>query len=512
MRHLVRRRVLASTDEGVGMILVIGIAVFVFSIVMAATAYSISGLKQAQQRTFFEQSLGASEQGVDTALSNLQTAFSKYNADYPVPNNAWTRPSPAAPTCSLPPVSWPAVISGTPVSDAAGTFFAAAGRTAEQNEKTWATQQLNALRATPGCVVTDGSGKDKSQVVILKPVTALVNGLYPKYGKVYSLAAVPSFSDPKAVVRLLKAEYIFMPYRPMHAVLTGNDLNFQGDTNILPAVGVGPGITGVHSNGNIEVTGGSTTLDGPITATGTVSGSVNGATDEKSGDALQSIPVVNAEDFYYQAADRAGNAIGGWYDLCAGVLKSYSSGGPCTGSLVSGTTRNWTWDGTSRTWTANRDVLPGTYYVDNANVVSGSGNGVIDNLTVIASRDNTPSCSSRRYGNIDWSHFDIKTPSFPNLWFYADGDVRVTSQIQIGQNIPPTPVSGMVVGGDQVYLYTQSNSAVGAVVAADQCKAQQPGDSLIDTNTVHSDLYYDPNSDAPFTSVITNTLWLDYSN
>jgi hypothetical protein len=512
MRHLVRRRVFASGDEGIGMILVIGIAVFVFSIVLAATAYAISGLKQAQQRTFFEQSLGASERGIDTTLSNLQTAFSKYNADYPVPNNAWTKPSPAAPACALPPVSWPAVISGTPVSDATGTFIAAAGRTAEQNEKTWASQQLNALRATPGCVVTDGSGKDKSQVVILKPVTALVNGLYPKYGKVYSLAAIPSFSDPKAVVRLLKAEYIFMPYRPTHAVLTGSDLNFQGDTNILPAAGVAPEVTGVHANGNIEVTGGSATLDGPVTATGTIDGSVNGATEETPNAKKQDIPTVSAENLYYQAADKAATAIGGWYDLCDGVLKNYSSGGPCTGTSAGATTRNWTWDGASRTWTANRDVLPGTYYVDDANVVSGTGNGVIDNLTVIASRDNTPSCSSRRYGNINWSHYDISTPSFPNLWFYADGDVQVTSNIRIGQNTPPTPVSGMVVGGDQVELYTQSNSAVGAVVAADQCKAQQPADSLIDTNTVHSNLYYDPNSDAPFTSVITNTLWLDYSN
>jgi hypothetical protein len=511
MAQRIRRRVQAN-DEGIGMILVIGIAVFVFSIVMAATAYSISGLKQAQQRTFFEQSLGASEQGVDTALSNLQTAFSKYNADYPVPNNAWTKSSPAAPTCSLPPVSWPAFIGGTQVSDSSGTFIAAAGRLAEQNEKMWATQQLNALRATPGCVATDGSGKDKSQVVTLKPVTALVNGLYPKYGKVYSLSAIPSFSDPKAVTRLLKAEYIFMPYRPTHAVLTGSDLSFQGSTNILPAVGVGAGVTGVHSNGNIQVTGGATSMDGPVTATGTINGSVNGATQLKSGDPLQSIPVVSAEDFYYQAGPKAATAVGGWYDLCDGVLKSYSSGGPCTGSVVSGTTRNWTWASGSRTWTANRDVLPGTYYVNNANVASGTGNAVIDNLTVIASRDDTQPCPSRRYGNIDWSHYDIATPSYPNLWFYADGDVQVTSNIKIGQNTPPTPVSGMVVGGDQVQLYTQSNSAVGAVVAADQCKAQQPSDSLIDTNTIHSDLYYDPNSDAPFTSVITNTLWLDYSN
>ena len=501
-----------SDDTGFGMILVIGTSILVFSLVLAATAYAISGLKQSRNRTTFEQSLAVAEQGIDGTMSNLQTAFNKYNVDYPVPNNAWAYGTPAAPSCNLAPVGWPAVLAnGTTVSDSSGTFVAASGRTAEQNEKQWSTEQLTTIAATTSCRVTDTSGNDRSQYVVLKPVTTLVGGLYPKFGKIYTLSAIPSFDDSTSRRRLLKSEYLFMPYRPQHAILTGSNLTFQGDLLVTGAAGVDPLLAAVHANGTIDVIGNSNVVTGPVTSTGVSS------TSTSSGPISQgpsvSIPSVSALDFHGRAQAASPTSMTDWYDMCDGVLKTYAVSAPCTGTAIAGT-RNWSWSAGTRTWTAPASVLPGTYYANEANVKNGSGNGTISNLTVVASSTNPTNCGSKRYGNIDWDHYDISNPQYQNLWFYADGDVSVTSNIKIGQGATTgTVVSGMIVAGDQTRLYTQSNSAVGGVVSADTCRTSpQPADSLISTNEVHSDLYYDPNAVAPFTSVITNTLWLDYSN
>ena len=184
-----------SRDEGMGLILVIGIAAFVFALAITASAYAVNGTRQSKNRQSFEVSLATAEAGVDGTMSRLQTAFSKYNADYPIPSNVATPANPA-PSCVAPSVSWPAVIGGTPVSDAQGNFFAAGGRTAEQNERLWASTQLKALVGISGCVSTAAGG----QYVVLKPVSALVDGKYPKFGKVYSYASVPSFVAGKCEV------------------------------------------------------------------------------------------------------------------------------------------------------------------------------------------------------------------------------------------------------------------------------------------------------------------------
>ena len=49
-----------------------------------------------------------------------------------------------------------------------------------------------------------------------------------KYGRVYARGWSPRWGDPKAVERTVKVEYVFMPYQPKHAVLTGSNLELQG--------------------------------------------------------------------------------------------------------------------------------------------------------------------------------------------------------------------------------------------------------------------------------------------
>lgn len=499
-------RAVREDDDGMALILVIGTSLVVFTLIVTAIAYGLNAVKQAGQRSQFEQSEASAETGIDRTLAQLQDAFTSYNVDYPIPNVP-TAHYPA-PACNATPVTWPAVLAnGTTVSDASGNFIAAGGQTAVQNEKTWAAQKTNALVSIPGCVSSSGSG----QFVVLKPVSPLVNGLYPKYGKVYALGAVPAFGAQRGKTRLLKSEYVFMPYRPLHAVLTGGNLNIASSVKITGAAGVDPTVAGVHSNGSIDITGASPVVTGQVTSTLASSGTVSGQPISQT--PTERVPKVSAESFYYQAPSGDAAAMSSWYDLCTdGSVRGWSSGGPCSGAVLT-TAANIGWTYSNHVWTATRDSVSGTFYAYQSSVVNGTGNAVIPNMTVIASSQNPTNCSSKKYGNIQWDHYNLSAPAFHNTFFYADGDVVINANLQIGQgSATPPVVSGSITAGDQVYLETSSNSAVGWVVAADGCTTQQPSDSLVDTNQVKNmELYYDPNADAPFTSIITNTLWLDYS-
>lgn len=517
-----RRRLRLPTNrprgqEGVGMILVIGVSVMVFALVAAATAYAVNSLRQSRERSAFERSLAAAENGIDLTLSKLSAAFTDHNADYPVPNVPTSvEPSP---WCNAAAVTYPAALAdGTVVSDANGAFIS------EAAERGWATEKLTALRSTPGCVLDGAVG----EYVVLKPVSPLVNGLYPKYGKVYAMGAVPSFGDAAATTRLVKDEYVFMPYRPAHAILTGATLDIGASVVVTGAAGVDPALAGIHTNGSISSHGAAaSTVTGTVSQAEAVTGSPTVGGQPVVAGEQQRIPEVDARSFYFHAPGYSTDAMASWYDLCpGGQVRPYSAAGPCTSATLlneaaDGTLvlpfRGFTYtaSGSDRSWEGSRTTLPGTYFAHHANIRAKTGgpDPDINGLTLIAEAEDKQDCTAKRYGNIEWSHHSILAPSMGNLFFYADGDVVVSSNIQLGQGASAPPVvSGMIVAGDQVDLSTSSDSAVGAVVAADGCLAPLPGDSIADENSItNMELYYDPSSDAPFTSIITTSLWLDYS-
>jgi hypothetical protein len=74
--------------------------------------------------------------------------------------------------------------------------------------------------------------------VVLKPPSITSAG---QSGKVYALSAVPSFADGGSRTRLVKSEYVFMPYRPSHAVLASGSITVQGSATVDEAAGVPPG-------------------------------------------------------------------------------------------------------------------------------------------------------------------------------------------------------------------------------------------------------------------------------
>lgn len=483
----------ARTDEaGLGLILVIGISVFVFALAATAVAVAVNALAQSRERTGYEVSLAVAEAGVDRLLSEVQGAYSATNADYPAP-------APSAAWCTGPTVSFPSAGEG------AGGIFST-----ENAERTWARTQLEALVAAGTCIQSD----ERGEYVVLKPPSANV-----KYGRVYSLSAVPSFAAADARTRLVKSEYIFMPYRPTHAILTAGPLAISSSTTVTAAYGVDPATASVHSNATISGTG-NPSVSGPVTSTEPSTFSSNNfasnPTHQVGTLATQSIPAVSARSFYMQAATNDPAAVLDWYDLCAGgVVRPYATTGPCTSSSTIGTAnastavRGWRYDSGARTWTATTSTMSGTYYANEANVDIGTGNTTIPRFTVIASAANPTTCGTKAYGNITWDHYDIGQPAYHNLWMFADTDLVTNSNWKAGSFGPPV-VSGMFIAGDQIQLETSSAGAVGAVLSADTCPTPASNGLITTSEVKNPSIYFDPNSDAPFSSIITTSLWLDY--
>lgn len=491
------RRRSPEGDEGIGLILVIGVSIFVFALAATAAGLAVNAINQSRQRSHFEMSLAVAEAGVDRVLGEVQSAYSDLNADYPVPGPiSAAEPSPWCPGTA---VSFPSSGEG------AGGIFSS-----EDAERAWATTQLQAIAAAGTCIQQEDNG----EYVVLKPVSANV-----KYGKVYALSARPGFSDPNARTRLVKSEYIFMPYRPTHAILADGALSIASSTTVTAAYGVDPALASVHSNATVSGVG-NPAVSGPVTSTQPSSFSSGNFASNPGGTVTQTgaqaVPRVDARSFYAQASSADPAAIADWYDLCTdGSVRPYSASGPCTGTSIGTATstqiRGWSYSPSQRTWTASKNTLSGTYYAQHSNIEAGNGTTAVGRLTLVAEAENASTCGSKRYGNIEWQRYDLVTPAYHNVWMFADADIVTHANYSAGSFGPPV-VSGMFIAGDQIDMQTSSAGAVGSVVTANQCPTPLGGGGLITTSEVKNpSIYFDPNSDAPFASVITSALWLDYS-
>lgn len=472
-----------TDDSGLGLILVIGITVFVAGLTVTASVIAQNSLGQSRERIKFEQSLAAAESGVDFALGHLQYAFDTSHADYPIPATA------GAPTAAC-------TVASVELPDLSVT-----------DEQTWATNQMRTLANTnPECLLP----VDDGDVLVLKP-TNPAGGAGIQYGRVYAMGWSPGYGEANAVARTIKAEYVFMPYKPTYAILTGSSLDLQSSsTDVMGAHGVDPEAAAVHTNGDL-VTTGNPTVTGPVTYTGSVSGSTSnflGGTAEPADEVR--IPRVSALAFYAQASSLHPAALATWTDLCPdGTAREYSAAGPCTGTQK-GTSPygGWSYNAGQNRWTASKDTVSGTYFVHHADAASGSGNGSIPNITVVASATSTD-CAVKQYGNITWDHYDTPAPAFKNLFFMADGDLSATSNFYSGHSSPGNVISGMYVAGEEIQVWTSSSGLVGALLAANSC----PSDvGPVATNEVQGQIIrFDPNGDSPFSSLISTTLWLEYT-
>jgi len=501
-----RRRTerLRSEDAGLGLILVIGVSVFVFIIAATAIAVAVNAMSQSRQRTTYEVSLAVAETGIDRTLADVQGAYTNSDLDAPAPSltSSW---------CNG------AVVNFPPSGDGVNGNWST-----EDAERTWARGKLNDLVTSGTCVQNSAEG----QYVVLKPPGRVLSlsplKTDPTYGRVYALSAVPSFAHPTRT-RLVKSEYIFMPYRPLFAVLAGGPLSIDSSVTIKGITTAVDKFAGVHTNATLTTTG-NPTVTGPVSSTSSsgVIHSNNFSPTTNPGNnastlAPQPLPKVDAIWFYGQAK---GSALASWYDLCSGgVMLPYSTGGPCTAPVTTsvGTAsssiavRGWNFDSSSNTWIASKNTKPGTYYANQANVDTGTGNTntPIGPLTVIASAKEPGLCGSKQYGNINWNHYDLTAPAYPNIWLYADTDLVTTSNLQLGSTAPLQ--SGMLIAGDQAQIETSSSSAVGSIVMTDKCPTPPPKGLITTSEIKNSTIYFDPDAASPFASVITTSLWLDYS-
>ena len=490
----------AHGDDGIGLVLVLGITTVIMSLVVAASVISVSALKSSGSRVSYENALQTAENGIDFALARVQTAFDEYNLDYPIPNVASTVD--ASPYCS-----------GSPIT--APTF------TAEAAERAWARSQLLALAANGACRQSGGSG----DWVVLKPQTPLVNGFYPKSGKVYSMGFVPSYDawstgSPTAKERLLKAEYVFMPYRPAFAILTGGDVCLNSSTTVTTVPSMPADQAAVHSNGSLCVTNGNPIVTGLVTSTGASTASSNNFTANTNGGDIeqkprQRVPNISARAFYFKAWNNPDARLTTWYDMCPdGNVRPQSANGPCTSSvsLNNGVLpfNGWSFDSTTRIWTAGNTVLDGTYYAHEGSFYA-SGNNYTAQLTLIAAAKDPDTCATKQYGNIQWKLHSIGSPGYTNTFMFADSDIRTESNFTAGST-SPNVVSGLFVAGDQMLMETSSAGAVGAVVTGDECASHVAPDIVTGPSEIKNpSIYFDPKSESPFTGIVNTTLWLEYN-
>ncbi len=231
-------------DAGIGMILVIGITVFVAGLTATAGMMAINGLGQSRHRIQFEQSMADTEVGINYALSHLQDTFDRSYKDYPIPTpkNGAT-PGIPTPNCSAAQITAPDF--------------------ALEDEQEWATSQLDALvRDHPECLVDTPTG----QVMMLKAKNP-VDGATIKFGRVYARAFSPSYSAPGAVSRTVKVEYVLVPYQPKYAILTGDGLDMSGQMTVAVVPGKTENSAALHTNGVLSGTANSIDVEGPLTYT-----------------------------------------------------------------------------------------------------------------------------------------------------------------------------------------------------------------------------------------------------
>ena len=261
-----------GADSGMGLILVVCTSTVVMSLVLVAGAIAMRSQVSAREHTMYDDGLVSAEQGVDLGLARVAGEYNLDGSTYLSPHATATTFD-ATPDCTASTVAFPA---------SAGVSAAA--------ERTWARAQLTTLATLPGCLHTGPQG----QYTMLAPSGRQA---------VYALGWSPTYAAyvaKKGRARMIKTEYLFSPYKPTNAVLTGGDLEIDSSTTVTTAPGVDPTLAAVHSNGNITVDSGNPTVTGPVTQSG--SGSLHGSNNFPGGaatlSAKQTLPRVSSLAVY----------------------------------------------------------------------------------------------------------------------------------------------------------------------------------------------------------------------
>ena len=234
-----------------------------------------------------------------------------------------------------------------------------------------------------------------------------------------------------------------MPYRPKHAILTGQSLTLQStSTDVMGPTASTPKEASVHTNGDLTVIGQPT-----VTGTGELLGLGDGQLHELQGrhghqeEGLQD-PPGQRPGVLHQGTQggRGGDADAG--PTCARTGRpgaTRAATGPCTAC-----TRDWAtspYKGWSfKSGTQHLDGVQGHRQRNLLRPPGRCGQRYRQRLDPQHHgdrvRDGAPGCTDKQYGNIVWDHYDTPAPAFTNLFFMADGDLSATSNFYSGPERP----------------------------------------------------------------------------
>jgi hypothetical protein len=359
-------------EDGIAMVIVLGFAAVLTAFIAVGTGIGVNTLKSSQRHVNFEGALAVAEGGIDSTLATINASYNS------IPSVDYVSPSPC------------------------GITAGAAVFTSDEAERTWARDAILALPSS--CTKTAVGG----DYIAVRPTDRRA---------VYAMAWSPNRANPGAKRRLVKAEYLFAPYKPTNAVLTQGSLDFSGSVAVSSLTSAP---SDVHSN--VDVTGynGSTSIAGQLSASGVASGGCSSGITGGcvAGSPTQSIPSISARTYYNSASS---TDAANWHDLCPGGVMKKPAATPCTGTPEL-TTNGWDYvagSGTTPdTWTIPAKAggpFNGVYYAYQADaIIGGNGNSSttwqISVLAEAAPTGGTAAHCGKLGGNVTWKLFNM-TPS-----------------------------------------------------------------------------------------------------
>jgi Flp pilus assembly pilin Flp len=310
----------------------------------------------------------------------------------------------------------------------------------------------------------------------------------------FSAGFVPSYQawidgQSRPQVRVLKLQIARNHIMPDHALLLGGDLTIGGNASIL-APGCDPADpdtcdADIHVNGDVDVTGGAHTVQGEVTSSGTITGTVQTepAGNAHAGEEPEPLPPVEARDFYGRDADDLNEDPGGQemgaFDLCpSGEIKE-PAGAPCTGTVLwptssasSTTYRGWKFKSGTNTWEAT-NVEAGFFYVYRADAsVTGTAGSDPRAVTIVVETDDA---NPNRTGSLALGGNPDMVSAMPDVLFVADRDIKMKGTSGGGSNTcdPSTSTcdtqryNGFIWATEQLDV-SGTVYLTGAIIAADE--------------------------------------------
>lgn len=392
-------RAALAREDGMGLMMVIGIGALVMLMAIGAQILAGVSLTASHQHQQGQEAVDASEQGIDETLAKLKSDWF-YDTD-------------------------------TLVLDTLGSSAAAGGDigalpstvTTVAAEKAWLSDRAEWVRQHQPTLIKHSPEGD---YLALRPGNRRT---------VYAFSWVPNATAPKKT-RMIKVEYLLAATNPKQAVLIDGRLVVSGNATVTGSGG------NVHANDIVNI-GGSAVISGDLSSTGIIDttggGYTVGGQVKPNSNAVQ-VDELIPRTVWEQNRGKVNTATGVyepnplWYDLCpGGVVRAApttaSATGPCTGPVTTAT--GWSFSGPASgpggTWSYNSSTgYPGTYYAYQSNIdITGSPGSSADPWIATLLAEAVPDATGRLYGDISLTGHPSIVGSLTNIGIIAGRDLTM---------------------------------------------------------------------------------------